>query len=420
MNLSKTIRILTKRMARVIGAQVDALLERRPGFASALARYGFLIFAALAGLFVAAGAATPEGRGQQIVYASSDGGIYSVPPEGGERTVVYDPKERGGFAASPLLNGGSRSLSFTVFRESEGNIRGDLYGADLVRGTNALIQTADPGEALVYGGYSYDRAWLMAEHFSEAVPPNVAVLTASGASRRYMEPDSEGEGVLPILGAAWTAQNSLYAWLPGPRGAGNDAASSTNSLTAYDFFERRQAVVYRTENRVGRVSYNFDSNTAVFDERPVGAGFEDSRLTALAGTAEMPVSGADGLGVYDPSLPVSNLDYRMAVLWTDGQRTGVGLFDPANWTFEKTAATVEAGSRYPQISYDGTYVTTLDEGQSVLTVRSLDDGRVVNRIRDVQPNATAIEMMRESGLDVPRSAEWTAPAPYSWRSFAGS
>lgn len=412
-NPPKTIRTIPKRLARMVGARVDALLERRPGFAAGLARYGLVVFAVIGGLFIVAGVATPEGRGQEIIYASSDGGIYAVAPEGGERTTIYDPKD-GGFAAAPLLNGGSRSLSFTVFREGGDGLRGDLYGADLVRGTTSLIQPAEPGEAFIYGGYSSDRALLMAQRFSEERPPNVAVLASSGASRRYIEPEDEGGSA--VLGASWTAQNSLYSWLYEADGGDRGAAS----LTAYNFFERRQAVVYQTESRVGRVSYNFDSNTAVFDERPVGAGFEESRLSALAGTEEMTVDGADGLGLYDPSLPLPNLDYRMAVLWADGGRSGIGLLDPAKWSFEKTDVTVAKGSRYPQISYDGTYVATLDEDETTLSVRRMDDGRVVNRIEGVQPTGIAIQRMREAGLDVPETAEWAAPALYSWRSFAGS
>ncbi|WP_119069350.1 hypothetical protein [Rubrobacter indicoceani] len=399
--------VLLHSLLRRADARLDRALGGRPGLAAALARYGLVVFALLGTLFVAAGAAVPDGRGQQIIYASADGGIYAVAPEGGERTTVYRPDD-GAFSTAPLLNGGSRSLSFTVFRGEGEMFRGDLYGSDLVRGTNALIQTADPGEAFIYGGYSYDRTWLMAERFSREGPPNVAVLTAGGASLRYIEP--EGEGGSEILGASWTARNSLYAWL--------DGEGSVASLTAYDFFERRQAVVYRTENRVGRVSYNFDSNTAVFDERPVGAGPEESRLTALAGTAEMPVSGADGLGLYDPSLPVPNLDRRMAVLWTDGETTGVGLFDPATWSFEKTPVTVGAGSRHPQVSYDGVYVATTSGTEIV--VRRLDDGEVVSRIPDVQSPQAAATMMRGAGLDAPQAVEWAAPPSYSWRSFADS
>lgn len=397
--------------ARRLGAALDRTLERRPKLTAALARYGMLAFVVLGAVFIAAGAATPEGRGQQIVYAGQDGGIYSVAPEGGERLTIHAPNDDS-FATAPLLNGGSRSLSFTVFHEGDGGLRGDLYGADLVRATEALIQTANPGEAFVYGGYSSDREWLMAERFSVESPPNVAVFTASGASRRYVEPEDEADAAT-VNGASWTARNSLYAWLSG-------GSRMNFSLTAYDFFERRQAVVYRTENRVGRASYNFGSNTAVFDERPLGGDLEASRLTALAGTAEMPVSGVDGIGVYDPSLPIPELDDGMAALWTDGQTTGLGIFDPARWSFERTNIEVEPGSRYPQVSYDGSYLTTLDDSGTTLTVRRMDDGEIVGRIEDIQPPDEAVRMMREAGMNVPDSAEWTAPAPYTWRSFAAS
>lgn len=420
-SLLETLRSLFSRLAsalrdapRRLDARLDGFLGRRPRFTAYLARYGALVFLLIGGVFVVAAAAAPEGRGQQLVYASGEGEVLAASPEPGvEPLPVFEPAE-GELAAAPLLNGGSRSLSFTVLRgEGEGDLRGDLYGADLVRGTVAQIQSADPGEAFLFGGYSYDRSWLMAERFSAEEPPNAAIFTASGATRRYVEPEGE-DGAAAVIGAAWGAQNSLYAWLSS--GEGEGAAS----LTAYNFFERRQAVVYRTENRVGLASYNFESNTAVFDERPPGAPLSKSRLVALSGTNRMPVEGADGLGLYDPSLPVPNLDYGMAVLWTDGERTGVGVFDPATWTFRETGVLVEAGSRYPQVSYDGALVATLDEAGTTLTVRRMEDGEVVRRIEGVQPPEVALDRLREGGIRIPDSAYASAPAPYSWRSFADS
>lgn len=396
------------RRFRELDGAADGFLGRRPRFASRLSRYGFLLLAAVAALFIAVGAASPVGRGQEIVYATKDGSIVSTRPQTGETTPVYDPNEDG-FASAPLLNGGSRSLSFTVLREGPGAFRGDLYGADLARGTRALIQAAEPGEAFIHGGYSSGRDWLMASRYSEEAQPNVVVFTASGATMQPLEeasPDSPA-----ILGPTWTGLTSLYAWRKGEGGL---------SLTAYNFFEQRQAVVYETENRVGLPSYNFDSNTIVFDERPMGSSLEESRLKAIAGTAEVKVSGVGGLGVYDPSIPVPDLDNRMAVIWTDGEESGVGLFDPATWTFEKTGVNVESGSRHPRISYDGTYVATANAEGTEITVRRMDDGSVVRRVEDLQPPEEALEKMREAGLEVPKQAKWLAPPNFTWRSFEDS
>lgn len=391
---------------------LDGLLRRRPGFASWIVRYGVLLFVAIAALFVVIGAASSQDRGQEIVYATSDGSIVSVNPDSDERTVVFSSRRDGGFAAAPLLNGGSRSLSFTALRGEGTSLRGDLYAADLARGTRAAIQVARDGEAFLYGGYSTDREWLVASRFSREENPNVVVLNGSGASVRSLEAGSGDPP--PILGPSWTAQNSLYAWREGD---GEDS-----SLTAYNFFEQRQVVVYRTDGTVGLPSYNFESNTTVFDMRPSGdpRNFEKSRLVALIGTEEMPVSGADGLGLYDPSIPVPELDYGMAVLWTDGAKSGVGVFDPATWTFTKTPVRVEEGSRKPQISYDGTYVATTDASGSRLTVRRMDDGEVALRLDDAQPPDAALNRLREAGYNVPQGAEELVPAGFTWRSFEGS
>ncbi len=399
---------LSRRIRRLDEA-VDGLLARRPRLASALARHGFLFLAAVAALFVAVGAASPVGRGQEILYATEGGEIASIQPESGESFRIHGSSDDG-FATAPLLNGGSRNLSFTVLREGPDTLRGDLYGADLVRGTRALIEAANPNEVFVHGGYSNDREWLMASRFSGEAEPNAVVLTASGATVEPVEaapPDSPA-----ILAPTWTGLTSLYAWRGGEGGS--------LSLTAYNFFEERRAVVYETGNRVGTPSYNPDSNTIVFSERPRDGSIEDSRLTAIAGTAEVEVSGAGGMGVYDPSIPVPELDDAMAVMWTDGERTGVGVFDPASWRFEKTGVVVERGSRYPQISYDGTYVATMDEEGTEITVRRMDDGSVARRVEGLQPPEAALEKMRKSGLEVPEEAQWLAPPNFTWRSVADS
>lgn len=399
---------LSRRIRRLDEA-ADGLLARRPRLASALVRYGFVFLAAVAALFIAVGAASPVGRGQEIVYATGGGKIAAIQPETGESFPIYAPSDDG-FAAAPLLNGGSRNLSFTVLREGGGSLRGDFYGADLARGTRALIEAANPNEVFIHGGYSNDREWLMAGRFSGEAEPNAVVLTASGATVEPVEaasPDSPA-----ILAPTWTGLTSLYAWRGGDDGS--------LSLTAYNFFEERRAVVYETENRVGTPSYNPESNTIVFSERPRGADLESSRLTAIAGTAEVEVSGAGGLGVYDPSIPVPELDDAMAVMWTDGGRTGVGLFDPASWRFEKTGVIVERGSRHPQISYDGTYVATQNAEGTEITVRRMDDGSVVRSVEGLQPPEAALGKMREAGLEVPVEAEWISPPNFTWRSVADS
>ncbi|MGI8539765.1 MAG: hypothetical protein ACR2N0_08305 [Rubrobacteraceae bacterium] len=401
---------LSRRLRR-LDAATDGFLSRRPKFASGLARYGFLLLAAVAALFIAVGAAAPVGRDQQIVYATDAGEIASIQPETGESLPIHGSNDEG-FAAAPLLNGGSRNLSYTVLREGGETLRGDLYGADLARGTRAMIEAARPNEVFIHGGYSNDRSWLMANRYSGNAAPNAVVLTASGATVEPVEAASSDSPA--ILAPTWTGPNSIYAWRKGDGGA--------LSLAAYNFFEERRAVVYETEERVGLPSYYSDSNTIVFAERPKrGSDLGDSRLTAIAGTAEVEVSGAEGLGVYDPSIPVPELDYAMAAMWTDGDETGVGLFDPESWHFEKTDVLVEDGSRHPQISYDGTYVATANAEGAALTVRRMDDGSVVRRIGNLQPPEAALEKMERAGLRVPKEAEESlAPPNFSWRSVADS
>lgn len=406
--LSRIMGFFSRRF-RKLDEAADGFLARRPKLASGLARHGFLLLAAAAALFIAVGAASPVGRGQEIVYATGEGDISSIQPDTGESFPVHGPDDEG-FATAPLLNGGSRNLSFTVLREGEDALRGDLYGADLARGTRAMIEAADPNEVFIHGGYSNDREWLMASRYSGDAQPNAVVLTASGATIEPVEaasPDSPA-----ILAPTWTGLSSLYAWRKGDRGK--------LSLTAYNFFEQRRAVVYETESRVGTPSYNPESNTIVFAERPRRDDLGNSRLTAIAGTAEVEVSGAEGLGVYDPSIPVPEFDDAMAVMWTDGEETGVGLFDPATWEFEKTGIPAEEGSRHPQISYDGTYVATANREGTTLTVRRMDDGSVARRIDNLQPPDTALGKMRRAGLEVPEEAEWLAPPNFSWRSVADS
>lgn len=390
---------------RALDASLERLLARRPALARGVVRYGWLILLSLAALLVAGGAVTAGGRSQQVVYATQDGSIVSLEPVSGTKTILYEGDD-GHYATTPGRTGGSRSIAFTVLRNDAGELRGSLYGADLVRETRALLQDAEPGEVIAYPDYDTQRKWVLANRFTRDAPPNVEVFTASAATSRLLEPDLPG--AVPILGPAWTAENSIYAWRMG---------SGKSTLTAYNFFERRQATVYETGEQVGSSAYYFDANAFLFAERPRGAGLERSRIKLLAGTGELSISGVGDLGLYDPSSPVTYLENKIPVLWTDGEKTGVGLIDPDGWTFNKTGVEVEAGSRDPGVSNDGRYVATTSSAGTELTVRKMSDGSVVRRVEDVQPPDTALRRMREAGMRVPKEAGWLRTANFSWRSF---
>ncbi len=392
---------------RNLSGSPDRLFSRRPGLARWLVRYGWVLLLAVGLLLVAGSAVTATGRSQEIIYATQDGSIVSVEPESGETTAIYEGGD-GRFATTPATTGGSRSTAFTVLREGDEALRGDLYSTDLVRGTRALTERARPAEVLAYPDFSGDRSWLLAGRFTADSPPNVLLLPASGATKRLLEPASPA-GV-PVLGPAWTAPNTVYAWRMEANGP---------VLTAYDFFERRQATVYTSDQRTGRPAYYFDPNALVFDERPRGADPEESRVRILVGTGSLRVSGAEGLGLYDPSPVVPEIGERIAVMWTDGESTGVGLLDPATGRFDKTGVRVEDGSRYPRVSRDGSYVATASPDGSELAIRRLDGGELVRRIRDVQPPETVLTKMRDAGLRVPSEAGWFVPANFSWRSLDG-
>ena len=390
---------------RALDASLDRFLDRRSSFTGGLVRYGWLVLLALAALLIAGGAVTAGGRSQQVVYATQDGSIVALEPISGTKTVLYKGNSDH-YATTPGRTGGSRSIAFTVLRDDAGELRGSLYGADLVRETRALLQDAEPGEVLAYPDYDAQRRWVFANRFTRDAPPNVEVFTASAATSRLLEPDLPDAA--PILGPAWTAENSIYAWR---------TAQDKSTLTAYNFFERRQASVYETGGRMGPGVYYFDANAFLFDERPRGAGLEQSRLKLLVGTGGLKVSGTKDLGIYDPSSPVTYLDGKIPVLWTDGDRTGAGLVDPDGWSFGKTGIEVDAGSRDPGISNDGRYVATTNSDGTELTVREMSDGSIVRRIRDAQPPDTALRKMREAGVRVPEEAGWLAPPNFSWRSF---
>lgn len=391
-----------------MSARVDRFLERHPGTARNIVRYGWIVLLVLAALLLAGGMVLAGGRSQQIVYATEGGSIVALEPVSGATTTLYEG-DAGHYATMPGRTGGSRGISFTVLREEEGALRGSLYGADLARETRALLENARPGEVLGYPDYAADREWVMANRFTGDSPPNVEVFTASAATGRLLEPDAPGASA--IIGPAWTAERSIYAWKASPE---------KTTLTAYNFFERRQATVYETQDVVGPSSYYFDGNAFLFAERPRGAGLEESRLKVLVGTGSLSVSGAEDLGLYDPSPPVTFLDGEIAVIWADGEETGIGMIDPRGWTFSKTGIEVETGSRSPRISNDGLYVATTDSAGEEITVRNMDDGSVVRRVRNAQPPETALKRMRESGIEVPPEAGWLAPPNYGWRSFEDS
>jgi hypothetical protein len=159
-------------------------------------------------------------------------------------------------------------------------------------------------------------------------------------------------------------------------------------LVAYDPIADLEVAAYEPEAPpFGPLSYHRDSNTLIFAERPGEAPLSGSRLTLLTGTVERELRGAEGLGLYDPSPPVPALGGAVAVIWTDGERTGVGFLDPATWTFRKSAVETRPGSRYPQVSHDGATVALYEGGGSTIAVRELDDGETVRTIRDAQREA---------------------------------
>jgi hypothetical protein len=390
---------------RSLDLSLESFLDRHPSVARNVARYGWMLLLVVAALVATGGAVTAGGRSQEVVYATEDGSIVSMEPVSGAVTTIFEGEES--YAMGPARAGGSRGISFTALRDSDGELRGDLYSVDLARGTRALSVRAGAGEVFAFPDFSTDRAWILATRYAEGSPPNVLVLPAGGAAERLLEPDLPGRP--PILGPVWISKEAIYAW--------RTARPGELALTAYNIHERRQATVYETAGQVGLPSYYREANALIFAERPRGAGLAASRLRLLVGTSELPVSGIGELGLYDPSPPVASLDDRIAVMWTDGEETGVGLLDPEGRSFGETGILVEEGSRHPRISRDGRYLSTTDAGGSELTVRRMRDGAVVRRVRDLQPPGAATEGMREAGLVVPPEAEWFAPASYSWRSL---
>lgn len=386
---------------------LDNFLARRHGAAAGMTLYGWASLLVLAGLLLAGSAVLAGGRSQEVIYATQNGSLVSLDAESGESREIYTGDgDADGYATGPSRSGGSRSVAFTVLRGNGEELRGDLYSADLVRETRALTERADSREVIAYPDFSKDRGWILANRYTAGSPPNVLALPASGATKRLLEPDLAS--ARPILAPAWIAEYAIYAWRIGP---------GETSLTVYNFLERRQATVYKTENWVGVPSYYFDANALLFSERPPGGDLDESRLRLLVGTGTMDVSGMGELGLYDVAPPLPELDDKMAVMWTDSEETGIGLIDPNGWSFSKTGITVEPGSRNPRISPEGIYVATTSANGTEMTIRRLKDGNVVRRVEDVQPLDLLPERMREAGLRVPSEAERLVPANFVWKSF---
>ncbi len=393
------------RLLQRFDSYLNRFIARRPWLAGNTVRYGWGMLVGLAILLLAVGVVTADGRSQEVVYATEEGSIVSLEPESGATTEIYAGGPDG-YATSPARTGG-RNVPFTVLRgDLNGeSLRGDLYSADLARNTRALTRRAEPGEVFTDSSFSGDRTWLLASRYAVGASPNVLISPASGATERLLEPDLPAGA--PVLGPVWGAENMVVAWRLGPEGV---------ALTAYNFFERRQAVLYETGKRVGIPYYYYDSNAVVFDERPQGAALKESRVKLLVGTGKISISGAEGLGLYDPAPLVPELDDALPVMWTDGEKTGVGLIDSKTWSFSKTGLTIEAGSRNPRVSRDGSYLATTDASGTTLTVRRMEDGSVVRRVDDVQSPGSVLGPMREAGFEVPEEADWFAPA-FSWRSL---
>lgn len=389
----------------VLDRAIERLLGRLPENRRSLLVYGWVTLAVISAALIAGGVALAAGRSQEIVYATADGDVVSLEPISGRVTQIYDG-DLGNFATATTRTGGSRSITFSVLRGEGEDLRGDLYAADLQRGTKTRMTGAEAGEVYTGSDFSLGGEQILAGVYRKGQPPNVVVMPASGAEEVMLEPDLPG--VPPIIGGTWASSEVIFAWRLNASGV---------SLLAYDFFERRQAVLYETEEQIGLPSYREHSNTLVFAELPRGAGPATAEIRIIVGTDEIPLSGTEDFGVYDPSPEVPSLDGKMAALWTDGEIVGLGIIDPETWTFSRTEIELEPGSRYPQISRDGAYLATTDASGSEITIRNMDDGSVVRRVRDAQPLEAALDRVIESGFEVPPGVLWIAPPNYSWRSL---
>lgn len=389
-------------------AVVEAALGRHPVRRRGLVVLGFSLLLAV-GLASAGIAVAFGGRSQEIVYATRGGEIVALEPVSGESYGIHARTDDGGYATTPSRAGGSRSLAYAVLRGEGERLRADAYSADLVRGTRARLTTAPAGRAFLFPEFSERRARISAEVYGRDAAPNVAAGPSSGAERRYLLGTEAARSGAGLLSPVWISDDALYAW----RVNGDDGATP---IVAHDLLERRQVALGEPGSAVfGPPAYHPDSNTLVYAERPGGAPLRESRLRLRVGTAERELRGADSLGLYDPSLPVPSLGGKLAVMWTDGAQTGVGMLDPVTWTFGKTGLETRAGARYPQVSRDGTMVAVA-EGDAI-SVRELDGGETLRVVRDAQRSGEPLDRLREAGYDVPPEARALARPSFVWRSL---
>lgn len=391
---------------RGLDALMDRYLWRHPRVTGTLASYGvLLLFGLAAAVFVGSGAAF-GGTVHGIVYSTQDGDVVSLQPESGETVTVYGGD---GYATAP--SEGARTLSFSVLRGEGDSLRGDLYRVNLVQQTLARLISARPGEAFVFPEFSQGRGRIAATHYAEGSPPNVLISFAGGVSSQLLQPQLPES---PALQAPeWLSGTAVYAWR---------TDGERISLVAHDFLERQQAEVYEPEGEVDALSYFSQWNALLFAERPRDSGLAGSQIKVRAGNSELPVSGAGGLGLYDPSPGGASLEGEIALLWTDPGtgEAGLGTLDPDGWTFEKTGVEVEPGSRNPRVSPDGLYLAVTDGSGSEISVHSMEDSSLLRRIDDVQPPGEALDRLREAGMEVPEGSERRSPAGFSWSSFEGS
>jgi len=386
-----------------LDAALEAAVERRGGRGRGLALFGFALLLAV-GVASAGAAVALGGRSQEVVYATADGSIVAVEPYSGGRYEIADPGD--GYATAPSENGGSRSLAYSVLRGEGEDLRGDAYSVDLVRATRARLTAAQPGVVHLFPEFSERRTRISTEAYVRDAAPNVAAGPSSGAEHRALLGAEAARSGVGLLGAAWISDDALYAWRVDPdRGL---------VPVAHDLLERRSVALERPGRAVlGPPAYHRDSNTLVYAERPEGAPLREARLRLLTGTTEGRVEG--GLGLYDPAPPLPALGGKLAVMWTDGETTGVGLLDPATGSFGKMAVETAAGARHPRISRDGKMVAAF-EGDAVV-VRELEGGEVVRKIPDAQRPEAPLDRLRRAGFDVPTEADGLARPSFAWRSF---
>jgi hypothetical protein len=399
---------LLNRAGSNLDSRLDRWLMRHPRFTRGFARYGWVTFVVLALVVLFAASFTKVGRSQQIIYVAEEGDVVMLDPDNGSSSVIYEAEEGDSYATGLTRTGGSRNLAFTVLKEDASSLRGDIYTVDMNRGARSKITNAAPGEVFAAPDFSFGTGGVAATHYSRSAPPNTLTVQSIGFNEVFLEPNLPGRPAL--LGPAWISESAIYSWSAGE--------SETTLLKAYNFVERRQVAVYETKNEVGYSTYHRDSNSLVFSERPRGGELAESELKILVGTELLPISGIEeGVGVYDPSPPTPALQGEMAVIWTDGSESGIGIFNPETREFRRTDVPVPNGSRNAQISRNGDYVATTDATGTELLIQDLQSGGVIRRVDGLQPLGTTMNKMRDNGLRVPPEAEWFTQANFGWRAL---